>query len=128
MITLLKIFAIGIASVIIITLIKVYKPEYVIETTICASIVILYFIIDGLSYSFSFIKDIYDELSNGKGYFPIIIKVLAVAYITEFAVALCQDAGEKAIASKLELAGKIAIFICAIPVFQSLLSLLNNLI
>ena len=35
--------------------------------------------------------------------------------------------GEKAISSKLELAGKIAIFISAIPVFNSLLSLLNNL-
>lgn len=127
MISLLKIILIGIAAVIIITLVKAYKPEFTVEITLCASIILLYFIIDGFSYGLAYITQVYDKLSYGKEYFPIIVKVLAIAYITEFAVALCQDAGEKAIASKLELAGKVAIFISAIPIFNSLLSLLNNL-
>lgn len=128
MISLLKIFAIGITAVIIITLIKTYKPEFVVEVTICASIILLYFIIDGLSYGLIYISQLYDDLSYGKAYFPIIIKVLAISYITEFASSLCQDAGEKAISTKIELAGKIAIFISSIPVFNSILSLLNNII
>ncbi len=78
----------------------------------------------GLAY----INHIYTDLTFGKSYFPVIIKVLAIAYITEFATALCQDAGEKSIAGKVELAGKIAIFFAAIPVFNSLLTLLNGLV
>lgn len=126
--TLLKICAIGIAALIIISLVKTYKPEFTVEVTLCAGMILLYFIIDSLKFGFGFIADIYEDLSYGKEYFPIILKVLGIAYITEFAAAICQDAGEKSIASKVELAGKIAIFFAAIPVFTSLLDLLNSLI
>ena len=126
--TLLKICAIGIADLIIISIVKTYKPEFTVEVTLCAGMILLYFIIDSLKYGFGFIANIYEDLSYGKEYFPIILKVLGIAYITEFAAAICQDAGEKSIASKVELAGKIAIFFAAIPVFTSLLDLLNSLI
>ena len=126
--TLLKICAIGIAALIIISIVKTYKPEFTVEVTLCAGMILLYFILDSLKYGFGFIADIYEDLSYGKEYFPIILKVLGIAYITEFAAAICQDAGEKSIASKVELAGKIAIFFAAIPVFTSLLDLLNSLI
>ena len=126
--TLLKICAIGIAALIIISIVKTYKPEFTVEVTLCAGMILLYFIIDSLKYGFGFIADIYEDLSYGKEYFPIILKVLGIAYITEFAAAICQDAGEKSIASKVELAGKIAIFFAATPVFTSLLDLLNSLI
>lgn len=126
--TLLKICAIGIAALIIISLVKTYKPEFTVEVTLCVGMILLYFIIDSLKFGFGFIADVYEDLSYGKEYFPIIIKVLGIAYITEFAAAICQDAGEKSIASKVELAGKIAIFFAAIPVFTSLLDLLNSLI
>ena len=119
--TLLKICAIGIAALIIISIVKTYKPEFTVEVTLCAGMILLYFIIDSLKYGFGFIANIYEDLSYGKEYFPIILKVLGIAYITEFAAAICQDAGEKSIASKVELAGKIAIFLAAIPVFTSLL-------
>ena len=118
--TLLKICAIGIAALIIISIVKTYKPEFTVEVTLCAGMILLYFIIDSLKYGFGFIANIYEDLSYGKEYFPIILKVLGIAYITEFAAAICQDAGEKSIASKVELAGKIAIFFAAIPVFTSL--------
>ena len=126
--TLLKICAIGIAALIIISIVKTYKPEFTVEVTLCAGMILLYFIIDSLKYGFGSIANIYEDLSYGKEYFPIILKVLGIAYITEFAAAICQDAGEKSIASKVELAGKIAIFFAAIPVFTSLLDLLNSLI
>lgn len=128
MIALLKICAVGIAALVIISLIKVYKPEFTVETILCVSIILLYCLIDSLKSGFGFISDIYQDLSYGKEYFPIILKVLGIAYITEFTVAICQDAGEKSIASKIELAGKVAIFFAAIPVFTSLLDLLNSLI
>ncbi len=125
---LLKICAVGIASLITISIVKAYKPEFTVSVSLCAGIILLYLTIDSLKTGFGFITGIYEELSYGKEYFPIILKVLAIAYITEFTSAICQDAGEKSIAGKIELAGKIAIFFAAIPVFTSLLELLNSLI
>jgi len=128
MITLLKICGIGILSVILIGLLKSYKPELAIILTLCTSLIMIAIIIESIGYSLQFMEVLYGNLSYGKDYFPIIIKVLAIAYITEFAAALCNDAGEKAIGSKIELAGKVAIFFTAIPVFLALLELINGLI
>ena len=72
--------------------------------------------------------DLYERLDYAKSYFPIIIKVLSIAYITEFTAQLCKDSGETSIASKVELAGKIVIFCVAIPVFISILNLVEQLL
>ena len=124
----LKICAIGICAVIIIALIRIYIPEFTVEAVLCASLILLFYIINSMKYSFSYLEDIYQELSYGKEYFPIVLKALGIAYITEFTSAICNDAGEKSIGSKVELAGKIAIFFVALPIFTSLLELLNSLV
>ena len=124
----LKIAALALCAVMIIVLVKNYKPEFGIFVAIGCSVLILYFLVDSLKYAFSYMSQLYDKLDYGKTYFPIIIKVLAIAYITEFTSQLCKDAGESSIASKVELAGKIIIFCVAIPVFISILNLVEQLL
>lgn len=128
MITLLKICAAGIIAVVTTALIRQYKPELAAGVSVCASVIMLFFITDSLKEGLGFISEIYAKMSHGREYFPVILKVLGIAYVTEFAVAICSDAGEKAIAGKIELAGKIAVFFAAVPVFVSLLSLLDALL
>ena len=128
MVVLLKICAVGMGAVIIIALVKQCKPEMAVGVSVCASVIMLSFIIGSLKEGFGLISEIYGRLSHGKEYLPVILKVLGIAYITEFAVALCSDAGEKGIGGKIELAGKVAIFFAAMPVFVSLLELLDGLL
>lgn len=123
-----KITALALCAVILIVLVKNYKPEFGVFTALGCSILILYFLTDSLKYAFSYISGLYERLDCGKGYFPIIIKVLAVAYITEFTSQLCRDSGENSIAAKVELAGKIIIFCIAVPVFVSILNLVEELL
>ena len=124
----LKICAIALASVILISIIRIYKPELTVEAVLAASLILLIYIVGSIYYSFESLNELYQNISAGKSYFPVIVKCLGIAYLTEFTAALCDDAGEKSIAGKVELAGKIAIFFTAIPVFQSLMNLLNSLI
>lgn len=124
----LKIAALALCAVILIVLVKNYKPEFGMLTAVACSMLILYFLADSLKYAFSYIANIYGGLHAGKSYFPIIIKVLAIAYITEFTSQLCKDAGESSIASKVELGGKIIIFCVAIPVFTSILDLVEQML
>lgn len=124
----LKICAAGITGLIVVSLIKSYKPEFTVEAVLCTSIILLWFALNGLQYAFTYMENLYGRLTFGKEYFPVILKVLIIAYATEFTSALCEDAGEKSIGTKVELAGKIAIFFAAIPVFTSLLNLLDSLI
>ena len=107
----LKICAAGITGLIVVSLIKSYKPEFTVEAVLCTSIILLWFALDGLQYAFTYMENLYGRLTFGKEYFPVILKVLIIAYATEFTSALCEDAGEKSIGTKVELAGKIAIFL-----------------
>lgn len=124
----LKIAALALCAVMLIVLVKNYKPEFGVFTAVACSVLILYFLADSLKYAFAYMSQLYGQLSFGKAYFPVIIKVLAIAYITEFTSQLCRDAGESSIASKVELAGKVIIFCVAIPVFISILELVELLL
>jgi len=114
--------------VILISLIRIYKPEFTIEAVLCASVLLLSCVIGSMVHSFTYLEDIYSQLGGSRTYFPVILKSLGIAYVTDFTSALCEDAGEKSIAGKVELAGKVAIFFTAVPVFQSLLNLMDSLI
>lgn len=124
----LKIATLALCAVILIVLVRNHKPELGMLTALGCCLLILYFLIDSLKYAFAYIANLYSGLETGKTYFPIIIKVLAIAYITEFTAQLCKDAGETSIASKVELGGKIIIFCVAIPVFSSILSLVEQML
>lgn len=127
MITLLKICAVGLIAVVLITIVRQYRPELATAISLAAGILLLYVVIASLSEGFGYIAGLYEKLTYGREYLPVILKVLGIAYITEFAAALCKDAGETSIAAKIELAGKVAIFFAAIPVFTALLTLLYSL-
>lgn len=125
---LLKFCAIALTAVILIGTVRIYRPELVLETILAASLLLLFYIVGSITQSFVYLEELYGRLSSGTAYFPVILKSLGIAYVTEFTSAVCLDAGEKAIAGKVELAGKIAVFFVALPVFTSLLDLLNTLL
>ena len=54
------------------------------------------------------------------------LKVTGIAYIAQFAAELCRDAGETALAGRVELAGKTAITLMSFPIMRDVfLSLMN---
>ncbi|MBE7054150.1 MAG: stage III sporulation protein AD [Ruminococcaceae bacterium] len=61
-------------------------------------------------------------------FFAIILKIVVVSYICEFASTICEDAGEKSNAAKVEFAGKIIIIALTIPIIISLADLILTLI
>lgn len=124
----IKICALACAAVILISILRVYKPELVIEAVLASSLILLFYMMGSIQHSFDSLNEFYQNLSAGKSYFPVIVKCLGIAYLTEFTGALCLDAGEKSIAGKVELAGKLAVLFTALPVFLSLIEMLNHLI
>lgn len=123
-----QIAAIGISGVIISAIVKSYKPEFATYVVISTVMVIFIMVIYKLTAAFEFLGEIYNQISYGKNFFPIILKVLAVAYIADFTAQICKDSGETAIASKVELAGKVMIFYLAIPVMMAVMELINKML
>lgn len=61
-------------------------------------------------------------------YFGVIFKVLAISYVADFGAAICRDAGEELMATRVELAGKVLIIASALPVIQEVLLVIKGLL
>ena len=124
----IKIIGIGLLALIIIIILKQYKPEFVIYVSLIAGALILFLAMDKLAG----IVDILSNLSNKAGinnqFLGILLKITGIAFLTEFAVSICNDSGETAIASKIDLGGKIIIIAISIPIISSLLELIIKIL
>lgn len=123
-----KIVALALTGVILASLMKSVNKEISIYIILATVIILFLTIIDTLTEVFTFLENIYNNVTYGKTFFPVILKVLAVAYITDFTAQLCKDAGEGTIGSKVELAGKVIIFYLAIPILSAILGLIQSLL
>ncbi len=117
----IKIIGIAILAVVIIIIIKQYRPEFAIYISIITGIIILSFIIDKLSGTINLLSDLSNKLNNGQEFLKILVKITGIAFLTEFAVSICKDAGESAIGSKIDLGGKVIIIAMSIPIISSML-------
>lgn len=54
-------------------------------------------------------------------FLTLLIKITGIAILTEFAVSICKDSGETAIANKVDLGGKVMIIAMSVPIISSLL-------
>lgn len=119
---------IGILSAVLCVIVRQYKPEMALGISTACGILILTAVITMLAPSVSAIAELTEAAGLDEGYTAILLKALAVCYITQLAADCCRDAGESAIAGKIELAGKSAIVVISLPVFASLAELVTNLI
>ncbi|MBR0490691.1 MAG: stage III sporulation protein AD [Clostridia bacterium] len=124
----LKIIGIGLISLIIIIMLKQYKPEYAIYVSILAGILILYLVMDKLTGIINLINSIANKASVNTKFIALLMKITGIAFLSEFAVSICKDSGESAIASKIELGSKIVIISMSIPIITSLLELIIKIL
>lgn len=124
----LQIVGIALAGVIMAAVVKGFKPEMSIYVVLATVVVIFMMALDKLTVVFQFLSSIYNDMTYGKDFFPIIIKVLVVAYLADFTAQLCKDAGETSIGGKVELAGKITIFYLAMPILLAVMDLINSVL
>ncbi len=122
-----KIAAVGIIGAVLAVTVKEYKKEFSLLIGIATGLVIVYLLLESMTR----IKNLFGAMITEAGingeYVAIMVKVIIIAYVCEFAVQFCGDAGEKAIGAKIELAGRILILTASLPIIENLFSLIVNL-
>lgn len=124
----IKIIGIGLVALVIIVILRQYRPEYAIYISMIAGILILFLAVDKISGIVNLLQSISDKTYINKNFLNILIKITGIAFLTEFAVSVCSDAGEKAIASKIEIGSKVVIITMSIPIITSLLELIVEIL
>jgi len=123
-----KIAGLGIAAAAIAVFVKNWKPELAMQVSLSATIVILITIFPYLKTAINMLKDISGQTGLDNSQIGLVLKVVGIAYISQFASELCRDAGENAVATKIELAGKVIIMTLSMPVIYGLMGIVNDII
>lgn len=123
-----KIIGIGFIALIIIILLKQYKPEFSLYVSLLAGGLILLISFDKLSGIVSLLNNLANKTSLGGEFLGILLKITGIAILTEFAVSICKDSGESSIANKIDMGGKICMVAISIPVISGLLNTIIDIL
>ncbi len=124
----LKIVMVALAGVTAASLVQSVRAEVSVYIALATGVILLIMILGSLTNLFEYFEAIYSKVEYGREYFPVIIKVLVIAYLSDFTAQLCKDAGQAAIGTKVELAGKVMIFLISVPVLASVTGLIDRLL
>ncbi len=125
---LLKVILLGIVVSIMAVFLKSIKSEYSVLCVIVGSIILIVYIINALTDVFSFFGTVVEKTGVDKDLFGVLLKIIGVGYLVEFSAGICADTGNSSIASKVQIAGKILIFLLSLPIIKNLFEMVLGLI
>lgn len=108
-------------ALILIIILKQYKPEFVIYVSLLAGALILTLTFSRISAIIDLLTNLAGKVSIHQEFLTLLIKITGIAILTEFAVSICKDSGETAIASKVDMGGKVIMVSMSIPIMAGLL-------
>jgi stage III sporulation protein AD len=124
-----QIVGIGIISTILIVLLRQSnKPEFALLVSAITGMIIFLMVIDKIRYVVETLSSLSRSVNMEFTYFSTILKIIGIAYIVEFGAQISRDAGENAVASKIELGGKVIMMVLAMPIILALLDLIIKIL
>ena len=111
----------GLLAVFAISILRELRKENTLYILLTLCIISFLYILPKISESLQFIREISVYLENSHA--DLILRVLAITYLTGTSCEICKSAGEAAVGGYIELAGKIEIILLCIPLFRELTEL-----
>lgn len=121
-----QIALVGMTVVLLAIIFKNNKSEYAIYVSLAGCLLIFFMGVGKLEIIINTIKKIQTYINLNESYIVILIKIIGITYIAEFAANICKDFGHTAIANQIELVGKLTILATGMPILLALLDTINE--
>lgn len=125
--SIISICIISIISIVLSLLVKRYNSELSLLISIGASVVILLSVIEYVLTGVQALTLMLSKANINSQYVLIILKVVGICFVTEFACDCAKESGFDSLSSNIALAGKIIVLITAMPMFESILDVVTSL-
>ncbi|BCU81545.1 MULTISPECIES: stage III sporulation protein AD [Polycladomyces] len=112
----IQVVGLGLIATFLILIIKEQKPMFAFLLATFVGVIIFIALADKIADVIRVIESLAEQAKVNTLFLGTILKIIGIAYIAEFGAQVTRDAGQNAIASKIELAGKILIMVMAIPI------------
>ncbi len=123
-----KVIGLGLIGGILAAAVRKTNPELGIQVSVAAGVIVFCLVIGYLAQAVDFIKDLANEYHTLYQGTLVLLKVIGIAYLCEFGVQVLKDAGESALAVKVELAGKVIIFAVTLPLIGQFVQMVLGLL
>ncbi len=117
----MTIVAFGLIATVVIILIKQQQPAIAMQITLVAGAIIFLALAGSIYTVMKSIEELAYQAELNMVFLGTMLRIIGIAYITEFGAQVCKDAGEGTIANKVEFAGKIMMILLAIPIISMIL-------
>jgi stage III sporulation protein AD len=121
-----QIALVGMTVVLLAIIFKNNKSEYAVYVSLAGCLLIFFMGVGKLEIIINTIKKIQTYINLNESYIVILIKIIGITYIAEFAANICKDFGHTAIANQIELVGKLTILATGMPILLALLDTINE--
>ncbi|MDR3541851.1 MAG: stage III sporulation protein AD [Desulfosporosinus sp.] len=123
-----QIVGLALIVTVICVVLKQIRPEIALQLSILAGAAIFILIISKIKVIVDLLQNLADQANISSYYLLIVLKIVGVAYLAEFGAQICRDAGENALATKIELAAKVGVIVLAIPIIVAITESLVRLV
>lgn len=124
----LKLTSVALISGLLIVMLKKTAPVNALMLSIAVAIMFALASIAVLEPVLSFLHRLESVCGVSAVYTGTMMKCLLISLISQLGVAFCKDTGQSGMASMLELGGTLAAVWVAIPLFETFLSMLEEMI
>lgn len=121
---LVRILGVGLVTAVAALLLRPNKPELAFAVTITGSAVVLLFAVELAADTFGVFAELGEQTGIDSELIEIVLKIVAIGYLVEFAAGIVEDFGAKSVADKLVFAGKVVIFSVSLPILRAMVSLI----
>ena len=116
----------GLMSLIVIAVIlalslKSKSPEMSSLVSVAICLVVIVLCIGRIGTIVDTIKRISEHINIDSTYLVVLLKLIGIAYVCEFASGISKDAGYSAVASQIELLGKLTMLMVSLPVLMQVI-------
>ncbi len=125
---LIRIAAMGIVAAVLALVISDKRPEFGMLVGLAFAVIALWLILGKAGAVLRLIEETVKSSGIDTALLMPVLKVTGMAYITQFSVDACRDAGQNGIASKVEAAGKIMMLVVAVPIVTSLIRIISTIL
>ncbi|HOC05725.1 MAG: stage III sporulation protein AD [Bacillota bacterium] len=126
--SIMQIVALAVVAVVLIVIIRQERPELAMQLSMVAGLIIIVFVLWKLAGVIKVLERLALRAELNMVFLSALLKIIGIAYIAEFGTQVCRDAGENALAFKVELAGKVMILVLAVPIISTIVNTVERLL
>lgn len=123
----IKIVAFLLCCAVLASLLHTYQNVLVIPFVVCAGCIVFLFVFEMLEDTVFQLESISERVGIHSAYIKMLLKVIGISYLCEFASSVCRDSGNASLAMKIDLSAKLLILSQSLPIFTDLLKIIQDI-